>query len=178
LENAARENELEEQSMTQATAQRLRGGIGALQIAIIVLAIITALIHLQRGIGMSFGGPPGGQGGPPPGGQGGPPPGGGSGFNIMQLLPIPLPMLFLLNGIGYLVLIGALYLPALRQYQPIVRWLLILFAAITIIMYFAIVGLRPNPIGLLTKVVEVALIVLLLIDGRRASSSYPSTVRA
>jgi hypothetical protein len=60
--------------MTQATAQRMRGTIGALQIAIIVLVIITALVHLQRGIGMSFGGPPGGgQGGPPPGGQAGPP---------------------------------------------------------------------------------------------------------
>ena len=159
--------------MTQATAQRVRGTIGALQIAIIVLVIITALVHLQRGIGMSFGGPPGGgQGGPPPGGQGGPPPGAqGGGFNIMQMLPIPLPMLFLLNGIGYLALVTALYLPALRQYQPIVRWLLILFAALTIIMYFAIAGFRPNPIGLLTKAVEVALIILLLIDGRRSSSS-------
>jgi hypothetical protein len=96
----------------------------------------------------------------------------------MQLLPIPLPMLFLLNAIGYLVLVAALYMPALRQYQPVVRWLLILFAAVTIIMYLTIVGLRPNPIGLLTKAVEVALIVLLLIDGRRASSSYANTARA
>jgi hypothetical protein len=159
--------------MAQATAQRLRGTIGALQIAIIVLVIITALIHLQRGIGMSFGGPPGGgQGGPPPGGQGGPPPGAGGGFSIMQLMPFPMPVMFLLNGIGYLVLVTALYLPALRQYQPIVRWLLILFAAVTIIMYFAIAGLRPNPVGLLTKAVEVALIVLLFIEGRRASSGY------
>ena len=166
--------------MTQATAQRVRGTIGALQIAIIVLVIITALVHLQRGIGMSFGGPPGGgQGGPPPGGQGGAPGGGqGGGFNIMQLLPIPLPMLFLLNGIGYLVLVSALYLPALRQYQPIVRWLLILFAAVTIIMYFAISGFRPNPIGLLTKAVEVGLIVLLLIDGRRSTSSTAGVARA
>ena len=76
-------------------------------------------------------------------------------------------MLFLLNGIGYLVLVSALYLPQLRQYQPIVRWLLIIFAAVTIIMYFAIAGLRPNPVGLLTKAVEIALIVLLLIEGQR-----------
>ena len=153
--------------MSQATSQRLVRTIGTLQIVIIVLVAITALIHLQRGIGMSAGGPPGG-------GQGGPPAGGGAGsggFNIMAMLPIPLPMLFLLNGIGYLVLVTALYLPQLRQYQPIVRWLLIAFTAVTVIMYFAIAGFRFNPVGLLTKAVEVALIVLLLIEGRRATNA-------
>jgi hypothetical protein len=160
--------------MSQATSQRFVKTIGTLQIVIIALVVITALIHLQKGIGMSFGG---GQGGPPPGGgqgggQGGPRPGGGSGgFNIMAMLPIPLPMLFLLNGIGYLVLVSALYLPQLRQYQPIVRWLLIAFAAVTIIMYFAIAGFRFNPVGYLAKAVEVALIVLLLIDGRRSAAA-------
>jgi hypothetical protein len=156
--------------MSQATSSRLVSRtIGTLQIAIIALVIITALIHLQRGIGMSAGGPPGGA---PRTGQAGPPPGSGQGgFNIMQLLPIPLPTLFLLNGIGYLVLVTALYLPQLRQYQPIVRWLLIAFAAVTVIMYFAIAGFRINPVGLLTKLVEIALIVLLLIDGRRAAAA-------
>src|SRR5688572_20853353 len=121
--------------MSQATSRRF-SAIGTLQIVIIVLVVITALIHLQRGIPMGGGGPGGGQAGPPPGGGG---PGGASGgFNIMQLLPLPLPTLFLLNGIGYLVLVTALYLPQLRQYQPIVRWLLIIFTAVTVIMYFAI----------------------------------------
>ena len=162
--------------MTQVPAQRLQRTIGALQIAIIVLVIITALIHLQRGIGMSFGG-----GGPPPGaGSGGPPPGGppggaGGGFNIMQLLPVPLPVLFLLNGIGYLVLVTALYLPALSNYRRLIRWLLIAFAAVTIIMYLLIVGLRMNPIGLFDKAVEVALIALLLIEDRRATAGQIST---
>src|SRR5215212_6557425 len=119
--------------MSQATSRRF-SAIGTLQIVIIVLAVITALIHLQRGIGF-LGGPPGGA---RPAGQAGPPPGGGGGFNIMAMLPIPLPYLFLLNGIGYLVLVTALYLPQLRQYQPVVRWLLIIFAAVTLIMYFAI----------------------------------------
>jgi len=154
--------------MSHATSRRF-SAIGALQIVIIVLVVITALIHLQRGIGFMGGGPPGGA---RPAGQAGPPPGGGQGgFNIMSLLPIPLPYLFLLNGIGYLVLVTALYLPQLRQYQPIMRWLLIAFAAVTIIMYFAISGFRFNPVGLLTKAVEVAIIVLLLIDGRRSSRS-------
>jgi hypothetical protein len=162
--------------MSQASSRRF-SAIGTLQIVIIVLAVITALIHLQRGIGFLGGGPPGGA---RPGGQGGPPPGGGAGgggFNIMALLPIPMPYLFLLNGIGYLVLAGALYLPQLRQHQPLIRWLLIAFAAVTIIMYFAIAGLRFNPVGYLTKAVEVALIILLLIDGRRATQSAAGGAR-
>ena len=155
---------------SQSASRRVLGGIGALQIAIIVLVIITALIHLQRGIGMSFGGPPGGFR-PPAGAQGGPGGGPGGGFNIMRMLPIPLPYLFLLNGIGYLVLVTALYLPALAQYRQIVRWLLILFAALTIVCYFAIAGFRFNPVGYLAKVVEVTLIALLLIDNRQLQRS-------
>jgi hypothetical protein len=149
---------------SQATARRVGGRIGALQIAIIALVIITALIHLQRAFGMMGGGPGGGQGGPPPGA-------GGGGFNIMQALPLPLPYMFLLNGIGYLVLVTALYLPALARYRELVRWLLIAFAAVTIVLYFAIAGLRFNPIGLFDKAVEVALIVLLLIDRRQSQRS-------
>jgi hypothetical protein len=155
--------------MSQATSRRLFRAIGTLQIVIIVLVVITALIHLQLGTRVFAGGPPGGR---PAGAQAGPPPGGASGgFNIMQMIPIPLPFLFLLNWIGYLVLVSALYLPQLRPYQPIVRWLLIIFAAVTVIMYFAINGFRPNPLGIFAKVVEVALIVLLLIEGRQSARS-------
>jgi hypothetical protein len=165
---------------SQSTAQRIGGGIRALQIAIVVLVIITALIHLQRGFGMMAGGPPGGgQGRPPAGAQGGPPPGaGGGGFNIIRALPIPLPYMFILNGIGYLSLVTALYLPALAGYRQIVRWLLIIFAALTIVMYFAIAGVRFNPVGYLTKAVEVALIVLLLIGGRQSQRAAIDTAPA
>ncbi len=101
--------------MTQVQSRRSRGTIRPLHIAIILLVLVTALIHLQRGIGMSVGGSPGG---PPGGGPGGPPGGApDGGFNIMQVLPLPLPTLFLLNGIGYLVLVVALYLRALHRYQ-------------------------------------------------------------
>jgi hypothetical protein len=162
--------------MSQATSQRLVKTIGTLRVAIIALVVITALIHLQKAIGMSFGGGPGGGPGGGSGGRPGGAPGGGQGgFNIMAMLPIPLPILFLLNGIGYLVLVSALYLPQLHRYQPIVRWLLIIFAAVTIIMYFAIAGFRFNPVGYLAKVVEVALIVLLLIEGRQLARSATSS---
>jgi hypothetical protein len=47
---------------------------------------------------------------------------------------------------------------------------LILFTAVTIVMYFVVNGFRLNPLGIFDKLVEIALIVLLLIDGRQASS--------
>jgi hypothetical protein len=165
--------------MSQAVSRRFPSAIGLLQIAIIVLVAITALIHLQRGLAMAGGGFGGGPGGPPGGGQGGfgggqgGPPGGGppGGMNIMQLLPIPLPILFLLNGLGYLALVIALYLPPLARYRRVIRWLLIAFAAVTIVMYFAIAGFRPNPIGIFDKLVEVVLIALLFVEDRQAAQA-------
>jgi hypothetical protein len=166
--------------MNQSLPQQSRAAIGPLQIAIIILVLITALIHLQRGIGMLSGGP---GGGPPPGLSGPPPdvpPGGApGGFAIMRWLPLPLPILFVLNGVGYLGLVSALYLPALARYRRLVRWVLIGFAAVTILMYALINGLRPNPIGLFDKGVEIALIVLLLIEDRRATrATAPATIPA
>src|SRR6266511_5013729 len=125
------QNGTEVTTMAQVQSRRLLGSLGPLQVAILALVVITALVHLQRGIGMSMFmfcyGP---RGGPPPGGGAGRFPGGPpGGFNLFQYLPLPLPILFLLNGIGYLVLGTALYLPALLQYRRIVRWLLIIFAA-------------------------------------------------
>ncbi len=159
--------------MTQVQSRRSRGTIRPLHIAIILLVLVTALIHLQRGIGMSVGGSPGG---PPGGGPGGPPGGApDGGFNIMQVLPLPLPTLFLLNGIGYLVLAVALYLRALHRYQRIVRWLLIIFTAVTIILYFLVVGFALNLVGIIDKVVEFMLIMLLLIEDRQPVPAPVST---
>src|SRR5437867_8147997 len=111
--------EWEVHAMSQIQAQRFQRTMGTVQIAIIVLVAIAAFVHLSRGIGMSFGGFGGGAPGrfPPGGASGRLPPGGPSGgFNIFRLLPLPLPTLFLLNGIGYLVLGIALYLPALSRF--------------------------------------------------------------
>jgi hypothetical protein len=57
------------------------------------------------------------------------------------MVPLPLSTLFVLNGIGYLALVVALY--------------------------FLVVGLRPYLVGIVDKVVEVALIILLLIEDRQ-----------
>lgn len=106
---------------------------GALQIAIILLAAATAIIHIFLGL---------------PSDQ----------------MPGGLP-LFLLNGAGYLVLVAALYLPQLGKYHKYIRWALIAFTAVTVLAWVAI-GMRTN-IAYIDKIIEVALIVLLLVEARR-----------
>jgi hypothetical protein len=170
--------------MSQTQSRRFLAALGPLQVVILTLVVITALVHLQRGVSTSaflFGGgfrsgPPGG--GPPGGGAGRFPGGPPGGFNIMQMLPVPLPILFFINAIGYLVLGGALYLPALAQYRAIVRWLLIIFAATTFVLYFLINGFRLNPLAVIDKIAELSLIVLLFIDGRQSRSATAGEVEA
>lgn len=73
-------------------------------------------------------------------------------------------LMFILNGVGYLALVTALYLPQLSSYRPIIRWALILYTAVTVIAWVAI-GQR-NAIGIIDKLIEVALIVSLFIEAR------------
>ncbi len=75
--------------------------------------------------------------------------------------------LFVLNGLGYLALVAALYLPVsqLARYRSAVRWVLIGYTALTIVLWI-LAGAR-TPIGYADKLIEVALISLLLIEGRR-----------
>lgn len=74
--------------------------------------------------------------------------------------------LFILNGLGYLALIAALYfIPQLAGSRGLIRWVLIAYTAITLIAYFVMNW--PDvwgPMGLITKAIEVVLIVLLLMD--------------
>ena|SRR3989442_6316536 len=147
--------------MSQATLRRTISHIGPLQIAIILLAVVTALVHLYRSITMSmFAGPPGGN----RGGHFPPHPGGPS---ILMLLPVPLPVLFFLNFVGYIVLVTALYLPPLRSYQRVIRWILIAYTAFTIIAWYLVTMAQPNLLAYIDKPIEVALIILLLIEDRQ-----------
>jgi hypothetical protein len=78
--------------------------------------------------------------------------------------------LFVLNGLGYLGLLAALQLPIphLARFRPIARWVLVGYATLTIVLYFI-----DNPdmtIGYVDKVIEVALIALLLADAYRVRS--------
>ncbi|MGQ9501760.1 MAG: hypothetical protein ACUVSF_11265 [Anaerolineae bacterium] len=76
--------------------------------------------------------------------------------------------LFVLNGLGYLGLLGALFLPipVIRSLRSVWRWLLVGYAALTIILYFVINQLGVDALGLVTKAAEVLLIVLLVLERR------------
>src|SRR5215467_2537493 len=132
----------------QITPRRTVSRIGRLQIAIMVLAVITAVLHLLLGISLLA------AGGLAPTGP--------------WLLKV-LPTLFILNFLGYIILIVALYWPQLKLFQHSIRWVLILFTAVTIIAYFVIDGLAPNPIGYGDKLIEGAMIILLLVENRKAA---------
>lgn len=75
--------------------------------------------------------------------------------------------LFILNGLGYLVLLAALYLPIaqLVPYQNTTRWVLVVYTALTLLLWL-VVGER-NPAGYIDKIVELLLIVLLLAEARQ-----------
>lgn len=74
------------------------------------------------------------------------------------------------------MLIVALYLPPLYRLQRIVRWLLIIFAAATFILYFVVNGFHLQTISIIDKIAEVTLIILLLIDMRQSVRSRQSEV--
>ncbi len=77
---------------------------------------------------------------------------------------------FILNGLGYLALLAALYLPVPRvaRYRNTVRWILMGYAALTIFLWI-LLGAR-TPIGYIDKAIEVALIALLLLEARGSRS--------
>jgi hypothetical protein len=76
--------------------------------------------------------------------------------------------LFLLNGLGYLALLAALCLPIsqLAPYRSLIRWALVGYTALTIILWLVITGGASNSTGYIDKVVEVLLIVLLVAEAR------------
>jgi hypothetical protein len=105
--------------------------IGPLQIAIVVLAAATGLMH------------------------------------IWLAIPENLTM-FYLNGIGYLVLAGALYLPALRPYRKWIRFALMAYTLVTILGW-VFIGMR-EPVGYINKAIEVTLLILLIVDWQRSKN--------
>lgn len=80
--------------------------------------------------------------------------------------------LFVLNGLGYLGLLVLLYAPlaALERFRPAVRYVLIGYTVLTIVLYF-VMGPPFMAVGLLTKAVEAILVVLLVVEAGRARSA-------
>ena len=76
---------------------------------------------------------------------------------------------FMLNGLGYLALLIALYWPARllwgRRFQ--IRWGLLAYAAITILAWL-VMGDKQMTLGYITKAVELALIGLLFVESYQA----------
>ncbi len=72
--------------------------------------------------------------------------------------------LFVLNGLGYLVLAPAFLFPALRTHRSWVRWIFIGYVAVTILLYLVWGGMSGEwgvPLGPIDKVIEIGLIALL-----------------
>ncbi len=75
--------------------------------------------------------------------------------------------LFYLDGLGYIVLTAALYHPAFVRFRRLTRWALIGLTAATIVAYFVLIQGQYDAMGIADKIAEVALIALLVIEGRR-----------
>ena len=76
---------------------------------------------------------------------------------------------FLLNAIGYFTLLSAIYapLPGLARYRSLCCWLLIAYAALTIVLWLFFGA--NSWIAYVDKAVEVALILLVWAETRRFS---------
>ena len=90
---------------------------------------------------------------------------------IHLLVIIPPGPVFILNALGYLGLVAALYLPIKQlagRRRPI-RWVLIAYTALTILLW-VLAGTRDT-VAYIDKAVEVLLIVLLVVEDRQADQS-------
>lgn len=104
--------------------------VGAVDIGIILLTLITAIIHIALG-----------------------------------------QPLFILNGLGYLALLAALYLPIpiLKRWNRLIRWVFGGYILLTIVLYFvfhADGSWQEDGLGMVTKLIEVILLLLLIYDGQ------------
>lgn len=90
-----------------------------------------------------------------------------AGIHIALAIPTNL-IMFYLNGLGYIGLVAALYLPQFGAYRREIRYGLIAFSAVTIVGW-AVVGER-SILAYIDKAIEIALIALLVIEMRGAKS--------
>lgn len=84
---------------------------------------------------------------------------------------------FILNAIGYVVLL-VLYLRSSNR--STIRWIFIAYAALTIILYFVLNGgnALSNTIGLITKLIELLLIIMLFLDRSSDRVEVPAATAA
>ena len=84
----------------------------------------------------------------------------------LGMLGDTLGILFILNFVGYIVLVAALYfVPQLADRRSLIRYALIAFTAVTVLAWVFMEGIR-GPVAYVDKVIEVVLIVLLFQESR------------
>jgi glucan phosphoethanolaminetransferase (alkaline phosphatase superfamily) len=134
------------------TLPRKTTRFGALQVAICVLALATAVVHIYLGVitHVMVATQP----------EATAAAGGATALGFFAAL-------FYLDGLAYIVLTVALFHPALARFRRLTRWALIALTAATIIAYFALIQGHYDALGIANKINEVALIVLLVVEGRR-----------
>jgi hypothetical protein len=144
------------------TLPRRTTGFGPLQIAICVLALATAVVHIYLGVitNVMVATQP----------EATAAAGGAAALGFFAAL-------FYLDGLGYIVLTAALYHPAFARFRRLTRWALIALTAATIVAYFALIGGHFDALGIGNKITEVALLVLLIVEARRDRTA-PATADA
>ena len=87
---------------------------------------------------------------------------------LMHFVLIFPDFLFILNAVGYMVLLAALYLPIapLARFRPVIRWLLMGYTALTVGIWL-VIGQR-DLYAYINKIIEVVLIVLLWVESRQS----------
>jgi hypothetical protein len=138
--------------VTTVTFPRKTARFGALQVAICVLALATAAVHIYLGAitQVMVATQP----------EATAAAGGATALGFFAAL-------FYLDGLAYIVLTAALYYPAFARFRRLIRWALIALTAATIVAYFALIEGQYDAMGIGDKVAEVVLIVLLVVEGRR-----------
>jgi hypothetical protein len=77
---------------------------------------------------------------------------------------------FLLNGLGYLALATAFVLPGFRSFHEPLRWILVGYTSLTIILWFFLGSPAEgtlDPFDLSVKAVELLLVIFLFLDKKR-----------
>jgi hypothetical protein len=82
--------------------------------------------------------------------------------------------LFILNGLGYLALLAAYLLPqpVFARRRTLIRYAFIAYTVLTIVLYFVVHAngsWQQDGLGVATKLAEIILVLLLLLDGQQAS---------
>jgi hypothetical protein len=95
-------------------------------------------------------------------------------IHIVLAIPSNL-MMFYLNGLGYIALAAALFVPQLQPYGRLVRYALLAFTAVTVVGW-AIFGER-SAVAYVDKLIELALIALLVLEMRSSGARGAGVAR-